>query len=276
MKHLIILLCLAFSLLLTGCPSQKDTPSPQPTEPSKQTQEVQKNADISTAVSVSPADIPAYTGEAFTVCNGNTPSFTAEEIQRARKGAFEFYSPLDELGRCGYTVACIGKEIMPTEPRGKIGMIKPSGWKMAKYDIVDGKYLYNRCHLIGFQLAGENANPKNLITGTRYLNVIGMLPFENQVADYVKRTGNHVLYAVTPLYNGKELVARGVRMEAYSLEDNGKLAFHVFCHNVQPGVEINYRNGESRLKGNISDSDRKAIEKSIKRHDKKVQKKKQY
>ena len=137
---------------------------------------------------------------------------------------------------------------MPTEERGAIGHIKPSGWHLIKYDIVDGKYLYNRCHLIGFQLAGENANNKNLITGTRYLNVTGMLPFENDVADYVKSTGNHVLYRVTPIFNGDELVARGVQMEAYSVEDGGEgICFHVFVYNNQPGVEIDYATGESWL-----------------------------
>ena len=144
--------------------------------------------------------------------------------------------------------ANVCQELMPTEERGSIGMVKPSGWQMAKYDCVDGKYLYNRCHLIGYQLAGENANERNLITGTRYLNVTGMLPFENQVADFVEETGYHVLYRVTPIFEGLELVARGVEMEAWSVEDGGEgVCFHVFVYNIQPGVVIDYATGESHL-----------------------------
>lgn len=152
------------------------------------------------------------------------------------------------MGRCGVAFANICIDIMPTEERGEIGMIKPSGWHTVKYDVVDGKYLYNRCHLIGYQLAGENANPKNLITGTRYLNVEGMLPFENEVADYVKESNNHVLYRVTPIFESDNLVASGVQMEAYSVEDNGEgICFNVFCYNVQPGIVIDYATGESYL-----------------------------
>ena len=187
-----------------------------------------------------------YSGKPYVELNGNQPVFTEKE--KKDKTAFENYSELDELERCGVAYANICKELMPTEERGAIGHIKPSGWHLIKYDIVDGKYLYNRCHLIGFQLAGENANNKNLITGTRYLNVTGMLPFENDVADYVKSTGNHVLYRVTPIFNGDELVARGVQMEAYSVEDGGEgICFHVFVYNNQPGVEIDYATGESWL-----------------------------
>ena len=146
-------------------------------------------------------------------------------------------------------MACLGQELMPTEDRGAIGMIKPSGWHTVKYDFVDGKYLYNRCHLIGFQLAGENANEQNLITGTRYMNTEGMLPFENMVADYITETGNHVLYRVTPVYDGDNLLARGVQIEALSMEDNGKgICFNVYCYNAQPGVTINYATGDSREK----------------------------
>lgn len=164
--------------------------------------------------------------------------------------AFENYSDLDSLGRCGVAYANICKDIMPTEERGKIGMIKPSGWHTVKYDVIKDRYLYNRCHLIGYQLAGENANPKNLITGTRYLNVEGMLPFENLVADYVNNTGNHVLYRVTPMFSGSNLVANGVLIEAKSVEDNGGgILFNVYCYNVQPGVGINYENGDSWLDG---------------------------
>ena len=162
---------------------------------------------------------------------------------------------MDELGRCGVAEACIGIDLMPTEDRGAIGQIKPSGWHTVKYDIVDGKYLYNRCHLIGFQLTGENANEKNLITGTRYFNVEGMLPFENMVADYVKETENHVMYKVTPVYDGDNLVAKGVIMEAYSVEDKGEgISFNVFVHNVQPGIVIDYKTGESRLADNYEES----------------------
>lgn len=164
--------------------------------------------------------------------------------------AFENYSDLDSLGRCGVAYANICKDIMPTEERGKIGMIKPSGWHTVKYDVIKDRYLYNRCHLIGYQLAGENANPKNLITGTRYLNVEGMLPFENLVADYVNNTGNHALYRVTPMFSGSNLVANGVLIEAKSVEDNGGgILFNVYCYNVQPGVGINYENGDSWLDG---------------------------
>jgi len=195
--------------------------------------------------SVSLEEIPEYSGEPYTVLRGNLPSFSSQE---RTSGTYEYYSPQDWLGRCGYAEACIGPELMPTEERESIGQVKPSGWQLAKYDCVDGKYLYNRCHLIGFQLTGENANEYNLITGTRYLNVEGMLPFENMVADYIKETGNRVLYRVTPLYRGTELVARGVVMEAMSVEDGGLgICFHVFCYNNQPGVVIDYATGLSRL-----------------------------
>lgn len=191
--------------------------------------------------------IPAYDGKAYVAVNNNEPFFTDSDMTTT---AFENYSDLDSLGRCGVAYANICKEIMPTEKRGKIGMIKPSGWHTVKYDVIKDRYLYNRCHLIGYQLAGENANPKNLITGTRYLNVEGMLPFENLVADYVNNTGNHVLYRVTPMFSGSNLVANGVLIEAKSVEDNGGgILFNVYCYNVQPGVGINYENGDSWLDG---------------------------
>jgi DNA-entry nuclease len=191
--------------------------------------------------------IPAYDGKAYVAVNNNEPFFTDSDMTTT---AFENYSDLDSLGRCGVAYANICKEIMPTEERGKIGMIKPSGWHTVKYDVIKDRYLYNRCHLIGYQLAGENANPKNLITGTRYLNVEGMLPFENLVADYVNNTGNHVLYRVTPMFSGSNLVANGVLIEAKSVEDNGGgILFNVYCYNVQPGVGINYENGDSWLDG---------------------------
>lgn len=208
--------------------------------------------------------IPAYDGKAYVVVNNNEPFFTDSDMTTT---AFENYSDLDSLGRCGVAYANICKDIMPTEERGKIGMIKPSGWHTVKYDVIKDRYLYNRCHLIGYQLAGENANPKNLITGTRYLNVEGMLPFENLVADYVNNTGNHVLYRVTPMFSGSNLVANGVLIEAKSVEDNGGgILFNVYCYNVQPGVGINYENGDSWLDGTTgsasSGSDSSAAENS--------------
>ena len=194
------------------------------------------------------SDIPEYSGEAYSEVNGSTPYFTSDDLTTE---AFEIYSPLDDLGRCGVAYANICPEIMPTEERGEIGMIKPSGWHTVRYDdLVDGNYLYNRCHLIGYQLAGENANEENLITGTRYMNVDGMLPFENLVDDYVDETGNHVLYRVTPVFLEDNLVASGVLMEAYSVEDEGAgVCYCVFCYNVQPGVTIDYATGESWLSG---------------------------
>ena len=208
--------------------------------------------------------IPAYDGRAYVAVNNNEPFFTDSDMTTT---AFENYSDLDSFGRCGVAYANICKDIMPTEERGKIGMIKPSGWHTVKYDVIKDRYLYNRCHLIGYQLAGENANPKNLITGTRYLNVEGMLPFENLVADYVNNTGNHVLYRVTPMFSGSNLVANGVLIEAKSVEDNGGgILFNVYCYNVQPGVGINYENGDSWLDGTTgsasSGSDTSAVENS--------------
>lgn len=200
------------------------------------------------------AEIPPYTDAAYVEVNGNHPYFTEEEKNTQ---VFENYSELDELGRCGVAYANICKELMPTEKRGDIHSVKPSGWHSVQYDCVDGKSLYNRCHLIGFQLAGENANKENLITGTRYLNVIGMLPFENLVADYVKETDAHVLYRVTPVYERDELVARGVLMEGWSVEDEGDgVEFCVFAYNVQPGITIDYATGESYL----SDGDEPEME----------------
>lgn len=185
----------------------------------------------------------------YVTLNNNNPQFESDELVTE---SYEKYSKLDSLGRCGVAMACIGKDIMPTEERGAIGQVKPSGWHTIKYDVVDGKYLYNRCHLIGFQLTGENANEQNLITGTRYMNVEGMLPFENMVADYIRETENHVLYRVTPLFEGEELVARGVKMEAFSVEDNGEgICFNVYIYNNQPGVEIEYLSGESLLSEDI-------------------------
>lgn len=196
-----------------------------------------------TAEVVALSDVPEFSGEPYVVINDNEPSFPAEDFTSE---GFEEYSPLDDLGRCGVAYANVGLETMPTEERGSISNVKPTGWKSVQYDFVDGKSLYNRCHLIGFQLTGENANRQNLITGTRYMNVDGMLPFENLVADYVKETENHVLYRVTPIFEGDNLVASGVQMEAQSVEDKGEgVCFNVYVYNNQPGVTIDYATGDS-------------------------------
>lgn len=208
---------------------------------------------------VSLSDIPQYSNEAYVEVNDNKPGFSSSDKKITK--AFEFYSDLDHLGRCGQAYANICKEIQPTTKRGPIGQVRPSGWHTVKYnDLIDGNYLYNRCHLIGYQLAGENANEKNLITGTRYLNVIGMLEFEDKVDDYVDTTGNHVLYRVTPIYDGDNLVASGVQIEGWSVEDKGSgICFNVFCYNVQPGIHIDYSNGDSyAIKTHNSKNDRQA------------------
>lgn len=192
--------------------------------------------------------VPPYTNKAFYTVNDGMPYFTEEEM--ANTETFETYSDLDSLGRCGVAYANIHKSLMPTEDRESLSSVTPSGWKNKQYDsaLVDGGWVYNRAHLIGFQLAGEQANEKNLITGTRYCNVQGMLPFENMIADYIKETNNHVLYRVTPVYVGNELVARGVLMEAYSIEDEGDgICYNVFCYNVQPGIFIDYATGDNFL-----------------------------
>lgn len=187
--------------------------------------------------------IPSFTDKPYCILNNNIPAFDPDDFNGT---PFESYEEPDEFGRCGVCVAAVGTELMPTEKRGEIGMIKPTGWHLDKYDFVDGKYLYNRCHLLGYQLTGENANPNNLVTGTRYLNTKGMLPFEDEIASYVKKTDNHVLYRVTPLFADDELVCRGVAMEGWSVEDSGaSVCFNVFCYNVQPGVVIDYATGEN-------------------------------
>lgn len=191
------------------------------------------------------SDIEDFTGYNYIELNDNIPEFLDVDTSKS----FEKYSELDSLGRAGVAFANIGKDLMPTEKRGSIGMIKPTGWHTVKYDNVDGKYLYNRCHLIGYQLTGENANPKNLITCTRQMNTKGMLDFENKVANYIKETNNHVLYRVTPVYKDDNLLATGVIIEAKSVEDNGKgILFNVFVYNIQNGIEIDYKTGESSLK----------------------------
>ncbi len=217
---------LVLSLLLSGC--ELGLP--------------QENQQAS-AVSVSLEEVPAYSGSPYVELDGNQPGFSLEE---RTTDSFETYSTLDALGRCGPAYACIGQDLMPTEDRESISSVRPTGWVQAEYDFVEGGSLYNRCHLIGFQLTGENANEENLITGTRYMNVEGMLPFENMVADYIKETGNHVLYRAAPIFEGENLVASGVVMEALSVEDEGEgVCFHVYVYNVQPGVEIDYATGES-------------------------------
>lgn len=233
-------------------PSQSDAPS------ASQGQQTESSAptEITTASSFSLSDVPAYSGKAYISVNGNVPYFTAAELTTT---SFETYSDLDTLGRCGVTYACIGQDLMPTNERGSIGMVKPTGWHTVRYDdLVDGKYLYNRCHLIGYQLTGENANTQNLITGTRYLNIEGMLPFENMVADYIQETNNHVLYRVTPIFEGNNLLANGVLMEGYSVEDKGAgVSYCVFAYNVQPDIEIDYATGESKLADSAQQDEQK-------------------
>ena len=236
-------------LLETSETAASEPESGQPQENASDTQESQQvttATDVPTGEGTSAfslPEIPAYSGTPYTEVNGNQPYFTEEELTTQ---SFETYSELDSLGRCGVAYANVGQDLMPTEPRGEIGAVKPTGWHLVKYDNVDGKYLYNRCHLIAYMLAAENANPQNLITGTRYLNVQGMLPFETKVCDYVKNTGNHVLYRVTPIFDGDNLLADGVLMEAYSVEDAGEgIQFCVFAYNVQPGIGIDYATGDN-------------------------------
>lgn len=279
-KRLIIQLSLWLALLLafTGCAESTVTPQdntyaieqpvtipselleasetavsePESGQPQENASDTQESQQVTTATDVptgegtsafSLREIPAYSGTPYTEVNGNQPYFTEGELTTQ---SFETYSELDSLGRCGVAYANVGQDLMPTEPRGEIGAVKPTGWHLVKYDNVDGKYLYNRCHLIAYMLAAENANPQNLITGTRYLNVQGMLPFETKVCDYVKNTGNHVLYRVTPIFDGDNLLADGVLMEAYSVEDAGEgICFCVFAYNVQPGIGIDYATGDN-------------------------------
>lgn len=252
---LLLALCLALSLTACDVGGIVETLIPEPapvtdTDSGRVTDSGHPTDTDSGSVAESGA-IPPYSGAPYVALNGNVPDFDPDDLP-AR--SFEEYSDLDSLGRCGVAFANVGLDIMPTEKRGAIGQVKPSGWKTVQYDIVDGKYLYNRCHLIGYQLTAENANKKNLITGTRYLNVQGMLPFENLAADYVKESGNHVLYRVTPIFEGDNLVASGVQMEAMSVEDKGEgVLFNVYCYNVQPGVVIDYATGESALADAVAD-----------------------
>ncbi len=258
-KNLLVLLWL--SLLLICLPAcQAASTDSQATEPNQLVNEnvsdtaseeilssgesINDNAAYSTGLDAfNLAEVPAYSGSPYCEINGNCPFFTNEEMTAE---SYESYGELDSLGRCQTCVASIGKDLMPTEKRGNIGNVHPTGWHLVKYAGIDGNYLYNRCHLIGYQLTGENANTRNLITGTRYLNVEGMLPFENKTADYIESTGNHVMYRVTPIFEGDNLLASGVLMEAKSVEDNGTgLSFCVYCYNVQPGVTIDYATGDS-------------------------------
>lgn len=233
---------LAAAFLATGCEQAEITETTQETGVNEA---LTVNIDDSVVVE-EVSEVPEYDGQTCIAVNDNIPEFTEEEMVTE---AFEEYAPLDELGRCGTAYANVCTDIMPTEERGKIGQVRPSGWHTVKYnDLIDGNYLYNRCHLIGYQLSGENANEENLITGTRWLNVQGMLPFENMVADYVQETDNHVLYRVTPVFEEDNLVASGVQMEAKSVEDNGiAICFNVFIYNIQPGIEIDYETGDSQV-----------------------------
>lgn len=211
-------------------------------------QPIEDNSNVVNQVSYDLASIPEYSNANYVVLNNNEPNFTESDYTT---DSFERYSELDSLGRAKVAYANIGVDLMPTEERGSIGQIKPSGWHLVKYDIVNGKYLYNRCHLIGFQLTGENANEKNLITCTKQMNTVGMLEFENKVANYIKSTNNHVLYRVTPIYKDDNLLASGVVMEAYSVEDSGEgIKFNIFVYNVQDGIDIDYKTGDSKLKNN--------------------------
>lgn len=248
-KYIILSCILTLMLSLSGC-GQGTDPSGQKTQEAGENTQSESTIQEENVPSISLADIPDYAGDPYVVVNNNQPDFAESDMTT---NSFETYSDLDALGRCGIAYANIGQDLMPTEERGNISDVKPSGWQSVEYEGIDGGYLYNRCHLIGFQLTAENANEKNLITGTRYLNVEGMLPFENMVADYIQETGNHVLYRVTPLFEGDNLVASGVQMEAKSVEDNGAgILFNVFCYNVQPGITIDYATGNSQLTGDAS------------------------
>lgn len=242
-----LLLAVVLSASLLGCQMEESG------------QQVSENQNkTSTEKSVSSDNIPDYSGKMTVVVDENQPDFTSKDLT---KKSYESYSNLDSEGRCQTAQACVGKDIMPKEERGAIGMVKPSGWHTVKYSNVDGKYLYNRCHLIAYQLTGENANRKNLITGTRSFNVDGMLPYEEMVGNYVRETGNHVLYRVTPVFEEDNLVAKGVEMEAMSVEDKGEdLKFHVFVYNVQDGIRIDYETGESRKDSSVTVSETNAAE----------------
>ena len=226
-------------------------------------EQTRPTTDVSSNLPFKLSDIPSYSGTPYCEVNNNQPFFHADKLTTE---SFKRFSELDSLGRCGVAYACIGTDSLPTEERGEIGMIKPSGWHTVRYDdLIEDKYLYNRCHLIAFELSGENANPQNLITGTRYMNVEGMLPFENRVHDYVENSNSHVMYRVTPVFEGDNLVAHGVLMEGYSVEDSGTgICFNVFCYNVQPYIEIDYADGTSWI------SDQSDVQPEVETQDSKV------
>lgn len=247
--NVFMVLLLACTLLLTGCNVQIEQNNNNLTQKEESIQKEntpqKENETQNEASNVTLSNIPPYSGSPYIAINQNEPILPKEDMTTK---SFESYSALDDLGRCGVAYANVGKDLMPTEKRGNISSVKPTGWQSVKYDHVDGKNLYNRCHLIGYQLTAENANDRNLITGTRYLNVEGMLPFENMIADYIKETGNHVLYKVEPIFEEDNLVASGVHMQGYSVEDEGEgISFNVYAYNVQPGVVIDYTTGESKL-----------------------------
>lgn len=248
-KSLLLAIALVFSF--TGCSNTNTISNNQQSVVNQQEIATEENTKSEQSNTISLENIPEYSGTAYVEINENIPEFTDEEKQNTT--SFKKYSDLDFLGRCGVAFANVGQDIMPTEKREAIGMIKPSGWHTVKYpEIIKDRYLYNRCHLVGFQLVGTNADKRNLITGTRYLNVDGMLPFENQVVDFVKETNYHVLYRVTPIFKDNELVARGVQMEGYSVEDKGKgICFNVYVYNVQPGITIDYVTGNSEPNTNV-------------------------
>lgn len=245
-RHRYGLLAALFLTLLSGCSSFYTSEAGPTIYSDVSIQEAAEAIpDESSLDSFDLDEIPEYSGEAYVEVNDNIPFFQESELSTV---SFEAYSQLDELGRCGTTCANVGPDTMPTEERGRIGQVKPIGWRTVKYDFVDGNYLYNRCHLIGYQLTAENANEENLITGTRYMNVEGMLPFENEIAEYVRETDNQVLYRSTPIFEEDNLIADGVLMEAMSVEDQGEsVCFNVYAYNVQPGVSIDYETGDSTL-----------------------------
>lgn len=248
-KHLLVLALLC--ALLAGCSNAQQQTEIDNTSYSGAAEASQTDIGDAQqqAAGDTPYGIPVYTGRPYVELNGNIPEFTDAE---KNTNVFETYSELDSLGRCQAAYANVCQEIMPAQKRGPIGNVKPTGWHTVNYhELIDGNYLYNRCHLIAYELAGENANEKNLITGTRYLNITGMLPFENKVAAFVKSTGYHVLYRVTPVFYGSNLVASGVQMEAWSVEDNGQgICFNIYAYNVQPGIYIDYATGDSHVADN--------------------------
>ena len=261
-----IILLLAVLISFSSCSDRNAGEKPQSFDGESETVEssqpvIESDSETEESKTVIYTDeldsLPEYDGKTpYITVHGNIPYFTDRELSQTT--VFEKYSELDSLGRCGAAFANICRELMPTEKREDISSVKPSGWEQAMYDCISGKALYNRSHLIAFQLAGENANEQNLITGTEYMNHDGMIPFENMVADYVKETNGHVLYRVTPIFKGSELVARGVLMEAYSVEDKGEgVCYCVYCYNVQPGIEIDYATGKSREADKASDTTEK-------------------